>query len=108
MVRLISANLRPDVPTRSQHEKVRSHSEAVDFPGFLSLGVTSNEGPTSRALARKLMLRCQLPVTYLRLPERRVPPCIESCLPSPGNPLWFHLGLRKHDRCRLMTRREES
>ena len=38
MVRLTSANLRPDVPTRSQHEKVRSHSEAVEFSGVLIFG----------------------------------------------------------------------
>ena len=94
MVRLTSANLRPYVPTRSQHEKVRSHSEAVEFSGVLIFGCHVERRSDSRALARKLMLRCQLPVTYLRLPERRVPPCIESCLPSPGT-LWFHLGLRK-------------
>ena len=38
MVRLTSANLRPYVPTRSQHEKVRSHSEAVEFSGVLIFG----------------------------------------------------------------------
>ena len=38
MVRLISANLRPYVPTRSQHEKVKFHSEAVEFSGVLIFG----------------------------------------------------------------------
>jgi hypothetical protein len=76
MVRLTSANLRPDVPTRSQHEKVRSHSEAVEFSGVLIFGCDVERRSDVASFSPKLMLRCQLPVTYLRLPERRVPPCI--------------------------------
>jgi hypothetical protein len=37
------AKFRKSPPTRSQHEKEDPH-----FAGKLSLGVTSNEGPTNR------------------------------------------------------------
>ena len=46
MVRLNFRNLRHTLATR----KSKTHSEAVDFAGglILSLGVTSNGGPTDR------------------------------------------------------------
>ena len=89
------ANLRdprPYVPTRSQHEKARSHSEAVEFSGVLIFGCHANEGPAS--FSPKINVALSAASDVSRLPERRVPPCIESYLPSPGT-LWFHLGLRK-------------
>jgi hypothetical protein len=45
MVRL---NFRESPPTRSQHEKARSTVRLSTSPGVLSLGVTSNGGPTDR------------------------------------------------------------
>jgi len=105
MVRLISANLRPYVPTRSQHEKVRSQSEAVEFSGVLIFGVTSNEGPASFSPKINVALSAASdvspPARASRAPLHRILP------PISRHPL-VPSGFTKADRCRLMTCREES